>query len=39
VAKGKRVGVWRGEYQRPWDYRKVQRWGGKGIAIAAINGS
>jgi micrococcal nuclease len=25
IAKGKKVGVWSGNYQRPWDFRKAQR--------------
>lgn len=24
-AKSGRVGIWAGEYQKPWDYRKVQQ--------------
>jgi micrococcal nuclease len=25
IAKQKRLGVWAGSYQKPWDYRKAQR--------------
>lgn len=25
LAKSKRVGVWQGDYQKPWDYRKQWR--------------
>ncbi|GBE95739.1 thermonuclease family protein [Nostoc cycadae] len=28
IAKFKKIGVWAGNYQKPWDYRKQQRRGG-----------
>ena len=25
IAQGQKVGVWVGEYERPWEYRKANR--------------